>query len=323
VLNGLEQTVIDLEKTYIVRYADDFLIIGDNALTIRDKAIPKVKTFLNTRSLKINEEKSCMTDISKGFNYLGYHIREYPDVSRIKGTKQGIFLIKPTGENVKKVLRECRSIIKKHENANAGFLIMKINPILRGWAEHYRSVTSSRALNKISRALFIMLWQWIKRKHRNVPKRILSRRYFTKTVTFNPGAKGVNSKEKRVNRWVFFGKNDRGQEITLFQISSQNIKRHSMVSLTKPINPYLLKDQKEFIKRNQRDLNNTALIDNVRKTLLKKQKGVCIHCGEIITSQDKIEIHHVIPIRKGGTDELKNLQALHKECHNQITYSNN
>jgi 5-methylcytosine-specific restriction endonuclease McrA len=49
--------------------------------------------------------------------------------------------------------------------------------------------------------------------------------------------------------------------------------------------------------------------------LLKKQKGKCTLCGQHFTPEDLIEIDHIIPCSKGGLDEYKNYQALHRHCH--------
>uniref|UniRef100_UPI0030D7B8EE HNH endonuclease n=1 Tax=Cyanothece sp. BG0011 TaxID=2082950 RepID=UPI0030D7B8EE len=49
--------------------------------------------------------------------------------------------------------------------------------------------------------------------------------------------------------------------------------------------------------------------------LLKKQKGRCTLCRQHFTPDDLIEIDHIIPKSKGGKDEYKNYQALHRHCH--------
>jgi RNA-directed DNA polymerase len=310
-LNGLEKLVEDIYKCQIVRYADDFLILADCEKVIFEEVLPKVNSFLYERGLDLNGSKSCIIRIEDGFKYLGYHFKEYPDATRVKGTKRGIFVVEPTDENVSRVLKSCRDIIKIHQNASSGFLIMRLNPILRGWAEHYKSFVSSRKFRKVSKAVYVALMQWIKKKHRNVPIKPLIKRYF-KTVKV----------DKKINNWVFYGKDQRGNEITLFQIASVKIVRHSMIPISKPINPYLLRDEKAFLARNNKELKNTALFDYRKKRLITKQQGLCWHCEVAFKTTDKIELHHVIPVKNGGSNMLKNLRAVHKECHNQITYGN-
>ena len=54
-------------------------------------------------------------------------------------------------------------------------------------------------------------------------------------------------------------------------------------------------------------------------TLLKKQKGKCTHCGLYFREEDVLEVDHIIPRTKGGKDEYKNLQILHRHCHDVKT----
>ena len=54
-------------------------------------------------------------------------------------------------------------------------------------------------------------------------------------------------------------------------------------------------------------------------TLLKAQKGKCTHCQLYFREEDVLEVDHKIPRSKGGKDEYKNLQILHKHCHDSKT----
>ncbi|MGB3509889.1 MAG: HNH endonuclease signature motif containing protein, partial [Microcoleaceae cyanobacterium] len=55
--------------------------------------------------------------------------------------------------------------------------------------------------------------------------------------------------------------------------------------------------------------------------LIKKQKGICPHCGLNFTSEDLLEVDHIIPKSKGGKDTYSNLQLLHRHCHDTKTAS--
>jgi len=53
--------------------------------------------------------------------------------------------------------------------------------------------------------------------------------------------------------------------------------------------------------------------------LLKRQKGICPHCGLYFTSTDIVEVDHIKPTSLGGKDTYENLQLLHKHCHDTKT----
>lgn len=49
--------------------------------------------------------------------------------------------------------------------------------------------------------------------------------------------------------------------------------------------------------------------------LLKRQKGICPFCQLFFKDRDLLEIDYIIPRSQGGLDEFKNLQLLHRHCH--------
>ena len=61
----------------------------------------------------------------------------------------------------------------------------------------------------------------------------------------------------------------------------------------------------------------------MRSQLLKKQKGICPVCNGKLLGWEDMEVHHVTPRKRGGSDKLKNLRLLHKTCHKQVTVSKN
>ncbi|WP_324702178.1 HNH endonuclease signature motif containing protein, partial [Lyngbya sp. CCY1209] len=59
----------------------------------------------------------------------------------------------------------------------------------------------------------------------------------------------------------------------------------------------------------------SAEIPNQEARLLKDQKGKCKWCGQHFTIEDQVETDHIIPRSLGGKDDYKNLQLLHRHCH--------
>lgn len=58
---------------------------------------------------------------------------------------------------------------------------------------------------------------------------------------------------------------------------------------------------------------------NREAKLLRQQKGRCAHCGLTFRGGDVMEVDHIVPKSIGGKDEWKNLQLLHRHCHDQKT----
>ena len=154
-LHGLENFIKATNpKLGVIRYADDFIV------TARDKesleiAQNLIKAWLSERGLELSSEKTLITSMEDGFDFLGFNSRHY----------DGKLLIKPSK---KKVLAFCKPIGKEVKNLNGAeqeVLINKLNPILRGFANYYKGGVSKETFNYISHRVWQYLWRWAKRRH--------------------------------------------------------------------------------------------------------------------------------------------------------------
>lgn len=309
-LDGLEA---ELGEEYrITRYADDFVILGKSKNRLKKHALPIVREFLNMRGLELNLNKTSIKTVQKGFNFLGFHFREYEDPKRAKGTKKGIFLVTPSKQEIINYKKKLSKMVKASRSAPITILINNLNISLRGWAEHYRAVTSTKAFNDVSRHVFIIVYKFLKHRYKGVPKKQIVQRHFTRIGN---------------NRWVFYGKSldgsnlaKKSEQVLLFQIGYVKMKRHVMC---KPLNIYDPVNYKYFEKRivrtNVPDFNSKSL----RSRLFKKQKGMCPACQDALSREIDLKIHHKLAKSKGGKNSLHNLVLLHKECHKQITHTKN
>src|ERR1700733_13398952 len=92
-----------MNKVHLVRYADDFLITGTSKELLRDQVQPLVAHFLKERGLELSHEKTQITHVEQGFDFLGQNVRRY---------RNGKVLIKPSPRNVKTFLTKIRETIK-------------------------------------------------------------------------------------------------------------------------------------------------------------------------------------------------------------------
>ena len=163
------------QKVHVVRYADDFIITGASQAVLEERVKPAVAAFLRERGLELSPEKTKLTHIEVGFDFLGFNVRKY----------HGKLLIKPAKGSVKAFLAAIRGFIKSRATAKTETLIQQLNPKLRGWASYYRHVVAQRTFDAVDHQVSQALWAWIKRRHPNKSVTWKHRRYYRRRGTNN------------------------------------------------------------------------------------------------------------------------------------------
>ena len=115
-------------KVNFIRYADDFIITGETKELLENGVLPIVEKFMAERGLELSKEKTVITHITDGFDFLGCNIRWYKDK----------LLTKPSKKNYKAIVDKVRSIIKSNATCRQEDLIRQLNPVIRGWANYQK-----------------------------------------------------------------------------------------------------------------------------------------------------------------------------------------
>ncbi|MFB2979382.1 group II intron reverse transcriptase/maturase [Microseira sp. BLCC-F43] len=294
-LHGLETFVKATNpKLGVVRYADDFIVTSRDRKSLA-AAQTLIQAWMSERGLELSAQKTVITSIEDGFDFLGFNSRHY----------DGKLLIKPSK---KKVLAFCKRLgeeIKNLSGVEQEVLIKKLNPILRGFANYYKGVVSKETFSYISYRLWQYLWRWAKRRHPNKNTSWVRKRYF-KTI------KGV--------KWAFActtsDRRGKDKELVLYQIASTPIVRQIKVKGdASPDDPSL----KEYWNKRHQKLGKTYFDKGTKLyTIAENQCWKCPKCGEPLFNGEEVETHHILPVAEGGTDDVENLQHLHVPCHKQV-----
>jgi RNA-directed DNA polymerase len=279
----------------LVRYADDFIITGRTRELLGDEVMPMVEGFLRERGLRLSREKTRITHIGDGFDFLGQNVRKY----------DGKLLIKPSRKSVKALLAEARGIIRANRGNSADELVAQLNPVIRGWANYHRHVVSSRTFSYVDHAIFRALWRWARRKHPSKGAGWIKRRYFPPVGTQN---------------WVFAGKtvgaDGRVTTRRLYLAGYLPIKRH--IKIRMQANPYDPEWEVYFEKR--LGVKMEANLRGRRQLLYlwKQQGGMCPVCNQKLAELGEWHNHHKVWRSRGGSDRAENRVLLHPNCHMQI-----
>ncbi len=229
-LDGLEEiarrAVSANQKVNVVKYADDFIITGTSKEALETQVKPAVVAFLKERDLELSEEKTHITHIDDGFDFLGFNVRKY----------DGKLLIKPSKTGVKRFLTDIRKLIKANCSATTKGLIQQLNNKLRGWSNYYRHVVSKKTFAYVDHQIFLALIAWISRRHPEKSAQWKRQRYF---------------RRENLRQWVFFAaiRDAQGSatNLNLFSVASVPITRH--IKIQAHATPYDPAFTEYFIRR--------------------------------------------------------------------------
>jgi RNA-directed DNA polymerase len=220
-LDGMQQTIRQAvsktgDKVNFVRYADDFIVTGATQELREQKVKPALTAFLHPRGLELSEQKTVITHISKGFNFLGHTVRKLGDK----------LLTYPAKSNVKALRTKISLCIKSALGRSQAALLRQLNPLIRGWANYYRQGASKRTFNRLANHVFWQLLRWAKRRH---PKKTAAwRRHKYFSAAAPKGSFSVRlAKEKGPS-----------QVLALYQATSTVIRRHvKIIGAATPYDP--------------------------------------------------------------------------------------
>jgi RNA-directed DNA polymerase (EC 2.7.7.49) len=292
-LDGMERIFRPFKKVNMVRYADDFVITGSTKEVLEDEIKPLVERFLRERGLTLSPEKTRITHIRDGFDFLGWNMRKYG--------KQGKYLQKPAKDNVGNLREKVAKIVKENKTAKQETLIRLLNPVVRGWGNYHQHAVAKETFASMDHAIWQSLWQWAKRRHPNKGAQWIKEKYFP-------------SKGSRT--WVFSCKDKDGKEMVLLNLNDIKVHRH--VKVKGSLNPF---DPQWETYREERLAKHMALSLKDRKKLLRhwmEQGGNCTVCAEKITRETGWHLHHIIRRTDGGPDTFGNRVLLHPNCHRQV-----
>ncbi len=128
----------------------------------------RLAEWLQPRGLAINEDKTRIVHLAEGFDFLGFTIRR----SRTK------LLITPSAAALRRIRQRLASEMRILRGSNAGAVLARLNPIIRGWAAYYRAVVSSKIFNSLDNYMWQLTYKWAKHTHPNKSKTWVVDRYF-------------------------------------------------------------------------------------------------------------------------------------------------
>jgi len=217
-LDGMEQAIrsrirLRRDQVNFIRFADDFVVTARTREILEQIAKPAVVDFLAPRGLELSEQKTTITHIETGFNFLGQNVRKYKNK----------LVIKPAKDGTKALVEKTRDCIKSMVGHPAQRLIAKLNPIIRGWANYHRHICAAKTYRVVDRIVYHQLLKWARRTHPKKGPGWLKRKYFSLA---GPGVFAIRQRDSSGESCV----------MKLYRISRTIIERH--IKVRGEANPY-------------------------------------------------------------------------------------
>jgi RNA-directed DNA polymerase len=299
-LDGLEQVVRGKSERFrrqhninFVRYADDFIITANNR-EVLEQLTPRIEAFLDKRGVSLSKEKTKITHISEGFDFLGQNLRKHVRPNGQLGKLQ----ITPSKASFQRIKDKVKFLTKRYRGATPEGLIEKLNPVLRGWANYHRHIICAETFGKLDSHVWGRLYRWCKRRHPDKTGRWIAERYFL---------------QGQSSGWRF---TDPVTGTSLIKVA-ELVKQQRHIKIRSAANPFDPEWDMYFENRDKKQV--LALTANLMAKVHRVQDGICPACAQVIQYDEELVLHH----RDGKHKNFKlaNLVFYHPNCHQQIYYN--
>jgi RNA-directed DNA polymerase len=312
--NGAKMSKRDRANSLsLIRYADDFVVLHEDKVVI-ERCRELISEWLKGIGLELKPEKTRLThtlnpelseDGKAGFDFLSFHIQQYPvgkyhsaknAPGRILGFKT---LITPSKKASKVHQEQVGRLIRKHRSSPQARLITDLNPVIRGWASYYKNSDAQTVgeLSKQDHLTYLKLRRWAKRRCGSLNDG--HSKYWTTIGDDN---------------WVFATRTGEANPLRLLSHKEFGSSSTEYVRVKGDKSPF----DGDLIYWSSR-LGTHPEMPSRKAKLLKQQKSKCPWCELTFQEWDVMEVDHRIPRVLGGKDEWKNLQLLHRHCHDEKT----
>jgi RNA-directed DNA polymerase len=176
----------------LCRYADDWCLVVSGSKADAEILREEIAEVLFTMGLRLSPEKTLITHIDEGLDFLGWRIQR-----RCKrGTDRSYVYTYPARKAVKAVTGKVKAICRQNTNLPLAILLQRLNSLLRGWTAYFRPGVSSVAFNYLRASTWRQVFRWLRRKHPKGNWKELRRRFSGDgwwpadgdVILFNPGA---------------------------------------------------------------------------------------------------------------------------------------
>jgi RNA-directed DNA polymerase len=163
-----------LPNIRLVRFADDWCLMVHGTKADAETLREEIAGVLSTMGLRLSQEKTLITHIDEGLDFLGWRIQRH----RKQGTSRHYVYTYPARKSVKAVTRKVKTLCRRMDTSQPlDALLRQLNPALKGWCAYFRPGVSSAVFGYLSHYAWLRVGRWLCRKHHRSGWKDLRRRY--------------------------------------------------------------------------------------------------------------------------------------------------
>lgn len=297
-LDGLQQLFYNLQDKenmdyydgYVLRFADDILVTART----KDKAelyLNMIEEFAQERGLEISKNKTYITNVSAGFDFLSRHYYKLNKVVHCK----------PSENAVKRFENELYDLILNHEKRwSQKRLIESLNAKLNGWATYHRVSEAGTVFNHIDVLVSALLLNLMKDMHPKLPvKTIIKKYWYQDSRKRNIFALTTNKNIQVIKL----------EDVVLVEHKRLNTKQNIFL------------DSEYFEERLQ--FQDIQKISGRYKSVWIRQDGKCYYCGKKINiGQPRKIIYKDLTIKNYTINNMAYIHSFCGESENVFINSN-
>lgn len=178
----------------LIRYADDWCLAVSGTREQAEALRAEAGEVLSTMGLCLSPEKTLITHIDEGLDFLGWRIQRH----RKRGTTKRYVYNYPAKKALRAILAKIKALCWQDTNLPLAVLLHRLNSMLRGWTAYFRYGCSSRTFSYVRAYLWQRVFGWMRRKHPKATWKKLRRHTSdgwwpaeNKVTLFNPAGVGT------------------------------------------------------------------------------------------------------------------------------------
>lgn len=186
----------------LIRYADDFVVLVHGSRDDAEALWDEIAQVLVPMGLRLSAEKTKLTHIDEGFDFLGWRIQR----RKKKGTsgKTQVYTY-PSKKSLASIKEKIRALTRRASHRTLADLLRRLNPAIRGWCAYFQHGVSKRTFSYVDHFAFWRIVGWLNKRHPKLNKHTIVRRFLPGWEIRSDGIEFYRAWQVPVTRYRYRG----------------------------------------------------------------------------------------------------------------------